>query len=239
MKINPTAKLLVFDIETSGLDANRGHIICAAAKWVGQKDVITWRIDATPKYGTTPRSFFDDSLIVKGLIPLMEEADVVIGHYASRFDVPYVTTRAIANGVAPPGPVTVVDTWSAARSGLKLARNDLGSVGTLFRVKHQKGHIPWPEWEVARYGDTKAISKLLAYNVQDVRSTEEVYLKLRPIIKHHPYVGYPAAGFARCPACGNKTYQSRGARRTRHFEIFRGCCKSCGTWFELGRKKIQ
>ena len=238
-RINPTAKILTFDIETADLNANRGHIICAAAKWVGKREVYTWRIDETPGYGTPPKSFITDSLILKGLIPLLEEAEAVVGQYISRFDAPYVTTRAIINKLKPPAPYTIIDTWSAARSYLKLARNDLGSITATMDCKHQKTHLDWSAWEVARYGDKKAIDLMLKYNVNDVRATEDAYLALRPIMRHHPYVGVADAGVHRCPACGSGKYKKNGVRRLKAYEVARAQCKECGTDYEIGRRKIR
>lgn len=237
-KVNSTAKLLVFDLETSNLDANRGHIICAAAKWVGHKNIYTWRIDETPGYGRTPKSYHNDSEIVRGLIPLVEEADAVIAYYGSGFDVPYLNTRAIINGLSPPVPFAVIDPWKTASGRLKLARNDMGSVAAAFNTPHKKTHLPWADWLEAHFGDKKAIDKILRYNINDIRTLEDLYLRMRPIIKDHAYVGQVVAGASRCPACGSGRSKSHGVRRTRCFQVFRARCKDCGTAYEVGRKKI-
>lgn len=239
----PAGKLLCFDLETSSLEANRGHIITAAAKWVGRGDIFTWRIDKTPGYGTTPRSFADDSKIVSGLIPLVEEADAVLAYYGSGFDVPFLNTRALAAGLAPPVPVTILDPWKTARSRLKLARNSMDSVAALVKAPHQKQHVPWEYWDVARYGDSKAIDKLLAYNIQDVRVLEDVYFALRPIIANHPYLGggtVPDGGNVSsvCPSCGGKRSKFHGGRKTRCFAVYRRRCLDCGTAYETHRVKV-
>lgn len=238
-RINETAKLFVFDLETSNLDANRGHILCAAGKWVGAKPIYTWRIDETPGYGSTPASFVDDSELVRGLTPYLEEADAVIAYYGSGFDVPYFNTRAIINKLPPPAPFTVIDPWKTARSRLKLARNSMDSVAAAYQTPHQKQHLPWDDWLRAQYGDKKAIDKLLKYNVNDVVVLEEIYLRMRPLIKDHPYVGTAVAGSSRCPSCGSARVKGDGYRRTRKFEVKRGRCSDCGTCFELGRKAIK
>lgn len=239
----PAGKLLCFDLETAGLEANRAHIICAAAKWVGKKEVFTWRIDETPRYGSTPRSFVDDSEIVRGLIPLVEEADAVLAYYGSGFDLPFLNTRALAGGLSPPVPCTVLDPWKTARGRLKLARNSMDAVASLLKTPHQKQHIPWEQWEVARYGDKKAIDKLLAYNVQDVRVLEDIYFALRPIIANHPYLGERSTPDARhvggrCPSCGSKRSKPHDSRSTRCFAVYRNRCLDCGTAYETHRKKI-
>lgn len=239
--VPPAGKLLAFDLETSRLDANRGFIICAAARWVGQREFYTWRIDEGDGYGKTPRSYFNDSHIVAGLIPLLEEADAVLAYYGTGFDVPFVNTRAVANKIKPPSPFTVIDPWKTARSKLKLERNSMAAVAELFDTPHQKQHIPWPEWQRAQFGDSKAIDKLLKYNVQDVRVLEEVYYGIRPLIADHPYLGVPVVGKSpklRCPACGSEKSWSFGHRHTKCYRVFRRRCTKCQTAFESHRQKI-
>ena len=240
-RTKPDGKILAFDLETSSLDANRGHIICAAARWVGHREFYTWRIDETTGYGKTPRSFHDDREILKGLIPLLEEADAVLAYYGSGFDVPYVNTRAIIGGMPPPVPFTVIDPWKTARSQLKLARNSMDSVASAVGSKFSKTHLPWEEWQSAHYGDKSAIDKLLKYNVNDVKVLEEVYYGLRPLMRNHPYIGTPVAGVAstRCPSCGSNHTKFHGTRRTRCFEVSRRRCVACGSAYETHRKKLQ
>lgn len=236
----PAGKILAFDLETASLDADRGHIICVAAKWVGRKTMYTWRIDETAGYGKTPASFFDDSKIVKELTPLLEEADAVLAHYGSGFDVPYVNTRAIINGLQPPAKLTVIDPWKTSKAQLRMSRNGLAQIADAVNAKHRKTHVAWSVWETARYGCTKSIDKLLKYNINDVLALEDVYVALRPLMHTHPYVGPTVAGGAksRCPACGSNRSRSVGWRRTRTFEIHRRVCSSCGNTYEDSRRKI-
>jgi len=237
-------KLLVLDIETTGFDANRGHILCACAKWVGKKHVYKWRIDDTPGFGVTPGSWFNDSAIVLGLKSLVEQADAVIAYYGGygRFDIPYINTRLIANGLEPLPPVSIIDPHKTAKSKLKLARNDLGSVTTIFKTDVRKGHVPWEHWLKAAYGDRKSMRLLLDYNVDDVLSLEQAYIKMRPLIVDHPHVARHTDGNdpkSQCTACGSYSSQSRGTRRTRTYLIYRRACTDCGSFFESHRTKLR
>jgi uncharacterized protein YprB with RNaseH-like and TPR domain len=238
------SKLLVLDIETTSLDANRGHILCACAKWVGQKKIYKWRLDESDGFATTPDSWFNDSSIVDGLAELITEADAVIAYYGGygRFDIPFINTRLIANGRSPLPPVTIIDPHKAAKSRLKLARNTLDAVSTLFGTVSQKGFVPWVHWLRAQFGDKKSMKILLDYNVKDVLTLEELYLKIRPLISDHPHVAAHASGNdprTQCTVCGAHDSQSRGTRRTRLFEIHRRSCNQCGSFFEAFRKKLK
>lgn len=237
-------KLFVFDVETTSLDANRGHILCASGKWVGNKKIYKWRIDESDGFGTTPGSWFDDSAIVLGIKEQVERADAVIAYYGGygRFDVPYVNTRLIANGLEPLPPCTVIDPHKAAKSRLKLARNTLDAVSTLFDTETRKGFVPWEHWLQAQYGNRKSMKILLDYCVDDVLTLEDLYVKIRPLITDHPHVARHSDGNdprTQCTACGSYSSQGRGTRRTRIFQIFRRSCNSCGTFFESHRVKLK
>lgn len=238
------SKIFVFDIETTSLDANRGHILCAAGKWLNEKKVYKWRIDESDGFATTPGSWFNDSHIVRGIKTFVEGADAVIAYYGGygRFDVPFVNTRLITNGLEPLPPVTVIDPHKAAKSKLKLNRNTLDAVSTLFGTTSKKGFVPWVHWLRAQYGDKKSMKILLDYCVDDVLTLEELYLKIRPLITDHPHVSGHVDGNdprTQCTCCGSYCSQARGTRRTRLYEVYRRSCNVCGSFFESFRKKLK
>lgn len=240
MPVHP--KIVIFDIETTNLEANRGHILCAAAKWIDQEQVLTWRIDDTPGYGKTPASWHDDSAIVAPLVALLDSADAVVAYYGgyNKFDVPYLNTRALANKLKPANTLTVIDPYVTARSRLKLARNSLDAVSTLLGTKRRKQHVPWDDWLAARYGDRKAMDKLLEYNVCDVLTLEDTYKGLRPLMPDHPYVAVQVPGLDyrhQCPACGSGNTRADGSRTTKVYRVFRRRCNNCGSSYIGGKTK--
>ena len=234
-------KILAFDLETSNLAANRGFILCAGAKWVGSKKIMTWRIDDNPKYGTSPKSLYDDSHIVKALVKLCIEAEAVVAHYGRKFDVPYLNTRAMALRLSPTGPVTVIDPWDTAKKHMRFARNDLGSLTSLLTDNDEKYHLPWKDWHEAQFGDRRALGRLVTYCKNDVAILEKVYLALRPMIHNHPYIGpVMSKGNAtlRCPACGSSKTHSHDYRRTQLTTVWRRRCNNCGNVFTAKREKL-
>jgi uncharacterized protein YprB with RNaseH-like and TPR domain len=240
----PRKNVLVFDIETTNLDANRGHIICAAAKWYGNPELFKFRIDSEPGYGKTPASFYDDAHIVRGLVSLADGAEAVVAYYGAygRFDVPYVNTRAVISGQRPFPSLTIIDPYDVARSRLKLARNNLDSVSEALGTRRRKTHLPWADWLAAQYGDRKAIDTLLKYNVNDVLLLEEVYDNCLPLMPNHPYIGEVGQGEVvneRCPVSAYHKTVVDGTRRTKSYIVHRRRCKTCGTCFVGHRTKIR
>jgi DNA polymerase elongation subunit (family B) len=235
-------RILVWDIETTDFKANFGHLLMWSAKFVGEDEVYYSRIDETKGYGKTPHSFMDDKRLVEELIPLIEEADAIVHHYGDRFDLRFLNTRALENNLLPPAPPTTIDTWKIARNNLAMTSNRLGVLAESFaREDRQKGGLSKEQWKLAVHGHKPTLDAMLDYCIHDVLATEDVYVKLMPLIRNHPYVGPAAAPDQRrtqCPACGSIKTCGNGVRRTKIYEVYRQRCQNCGNSFERGRKKI-
>jgi DNA polymerase elongation subunit (family B) len=245
MKLLNEGKILVFDIETSDFKANFGYMLMWAAKFVGEDHVWCDTIADNPDFRSSPDAMMDDRRIVESLRDTVNEADALVAHYGSRFDLPFLNTRCLEHGIAPPVSTSMIDTWRVARSQLAMTSNRLGTLGESFAdPENQKGGMSKRQWKLAVHGCQDTLDEMLEYCIQDVTTTEEVYLKLLPVIKHHPFVGpapqgRPAQESLTCPVCGSMDTQGHDSRRTKNFAVFRRRCKNCGSAFESARKKLQ
>lgn len=234
-------KVLIFDLETSELNANRGHIMCAVAKWLNEDWHYEWRIDDDPDYGTTPRSWYYDRDIAVELRDLCEEANVVVAYYGAygKFDVPFLNTRLLSHQERPCRQLSVVDPYTIAKGKLKLARNNMDSVGALLGCEHQKYHLPWADWHHAKYGDREGMDRILEYCVNDVYTLEDIYKTLLPLAPTHPRAyELPWSGQSEpCRVCGGPTY-SKGWKYNSKTRVHDIACKNkqgtCG-WRGYGR----
>lgn len=238
-----TGKLLVWDIETTDFKANFGHMLMWAGKWVGEDYIYHARIDDSSTWDPTdPVSMINDREIVEAVRDMIDEADAIIHHYGDRFDLRFLNTRCIMHGIVPPHPPSTIDTWKVARSGLAMTSNRLGSLADSFADPDaQKSQLSKTQWKLANMGHRPTLDAMLDYCIQDVIATEAIYLRLRPIIRNHPYIGAPAGPDERrqqCPACGSLETHGHDTRRTKCFEVYRRRCTNCGTAFESGRRKI-
>src|SRR3990167_7191880 len=81
------------DIEVSNLKADYGVITCWCLKKSGG-DIIENILNKKDisKWGYTGK---EDTRVIKSLVEALKNFDKVVGHYSSRFDIPYVRTRAV------------------------------------------------------------------------------------------------------------------------------------------------
>lgn len=216
-------KILTFDLETVGqMDSSYGQVIAYAAKWLESDDVIVKDIRDFQQYKKEP---WESTELLESLADLIDEADMVVTFYGKGFDWKMVQTPLTkVDRVLPPVPH--VDLYYVNRYHHKIGRGSLDAALTYFELQEQKMHMSPVIWRMAMRGNTAAMDKIKARAASDVRATEELYLKLRPLIRMHPRL---ASGT--CKNCGGNHVSWQGKRMTaagvthRRFQ-----CQECGAW---------
>jgi len=246
-----TPKVLLVDIETSPTEAwiwkrwkenitvnqveQESFILTYSAKWLDNTLIESNHLTYEEVLAE------DDSRIVKRLRDLFDEADILIGHNIVDFDRKVVNTRILYHDIAQPSPYKLIDTYLIAKKQFKFPYNSLEGIaiylGLTPKLKPKDGFNTWKGY---MHGAQESIEDMVEYNVGDVITLEEVYLKLRSWDNNHPnYNVYNNSEELICPCCGgseikltdNKTYTSVST-----FEVYH--CKECDKWFR-GRKPIN
>lgn len=243
----PLPKVLIFDIETAPMKAyvwkrwkenisldqtiSEWFVICWSAKWLYSEEVMSDTL-------TSEEAILEnDERIVKSLWKLFDEADVVVGHNISGFDVPKMNSRFVVYGLNPPSHYFKVDTFDVAKRNFGFSSNKLDALATSFGIPN-KIETNFQLWKDCLDGDEDALYYMTEYNKKDVEIAEAVYLKLRPYIKSHPNISLLTDRNC-CCNCGsedlelveNKYYCTSVSK----FPIYR--CKHCGTLVR-GRKNV-
>lgn len=206
-------KILLFDIETSPMISYHfGHwnqnisldqvienpiMLTWSAKYLYDDNMISYKLTKEEALSR------NDKRIVTALWKLINEADILVGHYSSGFDVPMMNTRFIINGLPPTLPKDNIDTKVIASKQFKFPSNKLDALAGYFGFE-KKFKTDFMLWRKCMEGNEESLEEMRVYNAQDVRVLEEVYMKLRPFIKGHPNVGmYLESEDSVCPNCGN------------------------------------
>lgn len=219
-------RVLLFDLETTNLSADFGFILCIGYKWLGDPKIYCPSIDQSPGYA---RNHTDDTWLLEKFRPVVEDADILVAHYGSRFDRPYLQARALFNGLPPfPALTPLVDTWRIAREKLALSSNRLLSVSNLIGAP-EKTPLVGRIWVRAMHGDKKAIKYVKEHCLQDIIVLEKVYQAIAPLRTGPPHMNVKGG----CPSCGGFRVQSRGRVKTLKSVKQRYSCNECGHWFQI------
>jgi len=225
-------KLLIYDIETGLLKANlfrlgeqqirhnqldaahkANSIICIAAKWYGEKKVTV----------------FEGGDCVEQFDKLARQADVCLGKNSDRFDVKYINTARMMQGLAPypEWMDTNEDLEKQLRKHFAFPSQSLDYISTLMGFGG-KEHMEFQDWvdisnykvlqqlgkktstntafvlfrQTARQVEQKgrqALKKMIHYNKKDVLDTESVLMQVLPYIR----LKHNASNKTGCVTCGS------------------------------------
>lgn len=177
-------KIAVLDIESTGLEAQDGYMLCACVRTVNRNPwwSKTKTFDIRDYDSYTTEKGHNDRDCVKDLIAYLDSFDVIVTWYGSRFDLPFINTRALGHGLQPPRREYRRDLCFVARGVGKLKNNRLATWGRYLFGKSGKTFLPWSCWQRAMRGDNKAIGEIVTHCKADVIETEKIYRKFLPLL---------------------------------------------------------
>ena len=175
--LNP--KLGFLDIETSNLKANFGVMYSYAIK-DGESKTIYGRTITKEEIESETM----DKQLVQDCIDDIYRFDKILTYYGTRFDVPFIRSRALYWGIAFPEYATVnhKDVYYMARSKLCIHSNRL-EVATRFLGIKGKTHIENEYWIRAMQGDEKSLEYIWVHNKKDVEILQRLYERLKNFTK--------------------------------------------------------
>lgn len=197
-----------------------GYVLCWAAKWYGNKEVM---------FDSVKQS--SHKKMLKRIHKLVDEADVVIHYNGTKFDMPTLNKEFIGHGMCPPSPYKQVDLLKTVRAQFRFPSNKLDYIAQALGLGKKTKHAGHELWVKCMAGDDDAWVEMEKYNRNDVVLLESVYDRVRPWIKSHPNHGlYDEPGMPVCTNCGSGDLQRRGYARTTVNKYARYQCKDCGSW---------
>lgn len=225
-------KILVIDIETKpsmayvwrlwdenvSLDQliEAGEMICWAAKWLGDKKVEFRSVEHDGQ-----------AVMVERAWELLNEADAVVHYNGRNFDVPYLQRAFLEHGLNPPAPFKQIDLFETVKRQFNFPSNKLEFAGRALLGRGKMKHDGFTLWTSCMNHDAKAWKKMRAYNIADIKLTEELYFVLRPWIKAHPSMA-AFDGENKCTKCGSIDLTKAGFVFLSTGRYQRLKCKGCG-----------
>lgn len=142
------------------------EIICIAYKWEGEKKVHSLQWDYNNK---TSR----DKKMLLQFSQAYSEADEVVAHNGKNFDVKWLRTRILINGLPPLPSVRTFDTLEQYRRYFNFNSNRLEYVSRVLGFDG-KDKMSFSDWKAVMKGDAATLRKMVKYCERDVRVLEEI-----------------------------------------------------------------
>lgn len=216
-----------------------GSLTCFAAKWYGQDDIEFYSEWGTGKLEMVLEAW-----------RLLDEADVVVHFYGSRFDIPHLNTSFLRYGFPPPSPFKQIDLKMVVGSKFKFSSNKLEFVSRVLGLEGKVEHEGFPLWdkimnEPRRNGERPfsleveldAQVRMEVYNKRDVFLLDEVYEALLPWIPNHPHRHLYEVGRG-CPTCGADAdfLVNAGFYTTKLSKFDQYRCTVCDAYFRSNKR---
>lgn len=225
------AKVLIWDIETRGLQADYGSVLCIGWAWLGDKKVQVKSIHDIP--GRHP---LDDKALIEWFLKnVWSQADIAVGWYSSGHDEPFIRTRSVIHGLEIPKTVTTLDLWGKVWKRFKFSKNSLDNVSRHLKLG-EKYYSPPDDFEKVLWGDKAAMKRIVKHCRIDVQLTRDAYEKLKAYVVTHPRTNFD---LGTCKVCSSPQLQRRGynfsAAKGRTMRVQ---CQGCGAWDTRTLKEV-
>lgn len=199
-KIKKESKILIYDIETSRLKAHvwwTGKQYISHSQLIDETKIITisfkWLGSETVDYITWDNSKKCDKKLIKEFLKYYNEADFVIGVNNDNFDNRLINSRALKHGFDSNTHVRSLDIQKEAKRLFRLPSYSMSYIAKFLGLDGKYNHPGISMWEDIQYGtkekSEKALKEMITYNIQDVITTEEVYMVFRKYMINVAHIG--------------------------------------------------
>lgn len=204
--------------------ADHGGMMCFAAKWLGDDEVLFYS-EFADGYDNMLQAAWD----------LLSEADIVVTYNGDRYDFKKMNNAFLLANMTPPKPYKSIDLIKTNRNRFDLPSRKLDylvqQTGVGAKVKHEGFDL----WTSCMAGDPEAWARMEEYNRGDVIVTEGAYLRILPWITNAVHYGLFTGEASSCPFCGNHKLNDAGTTHTnvQSYDLFQ--CDDCGGWVRSTR----
>lgn len=174
----------VFDIETSDFDPNEKFIICynmiIRDILTGKEEHVGDKITKADIHSAVDKQTFHfDKRLLGTLSHNLKQCDHVVGHFSSKFDMPYFRSRCLLTKqpelIPEYGSIRFGDTWRMMKTSMKAKRNTLVNFISQTTGNNEKTYVELKYWYSIYFPSSKRWQKSMTYIVdhcvKDVRMT--------------------------------------------------------------------
>jgi DNA polymerase elongation subunit (family B) len=226
-------KVLVWDIESSGLVADFATILCIGYKFLDETKTHVLSITDYPQFEKDPTN---DKQLIKDFLKVYTSADLTVAYNGVLFDRPMLYAKIMEHKLPIPPNIPLQDPYFCVKSNLRISRKSLQNVGYFLELSNEKTPVEGRIWKRASAGHRPSIEYIKRHCIADVKVLEECYLALRPLMRSHFRL---SEDLGHCRFCNSDHLQSRGRAVSKLKGIQRRVqCIECGGWDQRSDKEV-
>ena len=209
------AKILIYDIETCRVPAKvfwtgktyinhtqlreEPRVISVSWKWLGEEKIesLSWDL----------KTQSDEELIEK-FLEVYNSADLVVGFNNKNFDDRWINARAMKYNLFVNVYVKSFDIIKQCKRLFRLPSYAMSYIAKFMGVTLKQNHEGIIMWDMIEDGTPEQqieyLEKMIQYNMGDIVTTEELFLKLRKYMGHAIHLGvFNGNEKYTCPSCSS------------------------------------
>lgn len=188
-------RIAAWDLETTGLTAIMGIILCSSTLEIVPPEYHSNHHDTPPQPKTkrlqrTKATRYDpnpDHELVVAIRDELEQYNCIVTWNGKMYDLPILNARLAFFGERPYKPQFHIDAmWFAGGSSLRIGSKKLINVQKFFGLGDTtdggKTDIDWDTWKAAALGAPSAMKEVVTHCEADIKVTAAAYWKLLPMI---------------------------------------------------------
>ncbi len=184
-------KIGVLDIETTGLWADFGYVLCAVIKNLDStNNYDIFRLDEMPSYRDPEKRKsidywhrVDRELLLK-IRDVYEKYDIIIHFNGRNFDIKFLNTRMLKNEIPLLPEMKQLDIYQIAKHRLRLRSKRLDALKEYLEIDNlEEGHR-WEYWQMAGAGMKEGFDFVVDHCKRDVDRLAAVAKRLKVYINY-------------------------------------------------------
>jgi uncharacterized protein YprB with RNaseH-like and TPR domain len=166
---------MFLDIECSNLSADIGQIVAMGIIKDNKKEV------------RFVEDLEDEKEVLNWLKKELEDCELVVSWYGSKFDIPFVVTRAVINNIDLSKLLKIpsLDVCEFCKKNLLFSKNNLSDISKVLDIPKNReigGKDILKLYLKAIRGDKKAKEEIIKHCLDDLEALEKIFKKLEPYL---------------------------------------------------------
>jgi len=183
-------KIGVLDVETTGLWADFGYVLVAIIKDIETNKYEVFRLDETPSYRNiknrqSPQFWRRiDYEILKRIREQYEQYDIIVHFNGRNFDIKFLNTRLVKNGLPVLPEMKQLDIYQIARSKLRLRSKRLSALKEFLEIDEEESGHKWEYWQMAANGIGVGFDFVVEHCKKDVDRLAQITRRMKAYINY-------------------------------------------------------